>query len=391
MPLTVLEISKSRDGRLSDGKGLCLHKKGSTGKWIWRYSFEKKRREMGLGTWPTVSLADARLERNKWALVRSQGKDPITERKALKAAEAANLARRDPSLEELAREFFEIHKKTLRQGGASARWMSPLEVHVFPKIGRKPISQIRDEDIQTTVRPIWHSKHPTAEKAMQRLRLVFRHGKRRGYECDPFTVEVAEDLLGTVHHKVKPMPAVPWQEIPKLYSWFEGRGTSASCLQFMVLTLVRATGCRRARFDEFDGDVWTVPAERMKGQEGTVDDFRVPLSPEAIRIIERRRELGSEWVFPGHRGKPISLDALSKFMRENRIEGTPHGFRTSFRTWVQDNDTAPFDVAETILAHKVGGKTERAYARSDILERRRPVMLKWSQFVIGEDKPASAQ
>ncbi len=386
MPLTALGIKKAGDGRLGDGNGLSLYKKGDGGKWIWRYSFAGNRREMGLGTWPTVSLADARKERDRWALTLSQGKDPISERDAAKAAARDALTRQDPPLEQLAREFFETYKRSLRADGASARWMSPLEKHVFPKIGRKPVSTIHQTDVQNVLKPIWHSKHPTAEKAIQRLRLIFREGHLRGHDCDPLTIDKAQSLLGHVQHKTTSIEATPWQDIPQLYAWLEGKGTSASCLQFMILTLVRATGCRGARFEEFNGDVWTVPADRMKGREGRVDAFRVPLSAQALAIIDRRRELGSEWVFPGYLGTPVTLDALSKFMRDNKIVGKPHGFRTSFRTWVQDNDAAPFDVAETILAHKIGGKTERAYARSDLLERRRDTMMKWSRYVTGQSE-----
>lgn len=108
----------------------------------------------------------------------------------------------------------------------------------------------------------------------------------------------------------------------------------------MILTVVRAGGCRQARFEEFEGNLWTVPAERMKGREGQVESFRVPLSPAAAGIIERRAAISSEWVFPGHRGGPLTDAALSKYMRANDLPGTPHGFRTSFRTWVQDNNAA---------------------------------------------------
>lgn len=385
MALTVIGIKKAGDGRLSDGNGLSLEKKGDSGKWIWRYSIAGKRREMGLGAWPTVGLADARAERSKWALVLSQGKDPISERNKQKAAVQAEMERRDPPLEELAHEVFETYKLSLRKEGASARWMSPLKKHVFPKIGRKPISTITQRDVQDALKPIWHSMPTTAEKAIQRLGKIFHDGRLRGYECDRFTIDAAKSMLGHVAHRTQPIEATPWQYIPKLYAWLDGRGTSASCLQFMILTLVRAGGCRGARFEEFDGDIWTVPADRMKGRLGEVADFRVPLSPEALEIINRRRELGSEWVFPGYGGSPLTDASLSKYMRDNGLVGKPHGFRTSFRTWVQDNDAVPYEVAETILAHKIGGKTERSYARSDLLERRQAALAKWARFVTNHD------
>jgi len=142
---------------------------------------------------------------------------------------------------------------------------------------------------------------------------------------------------------------------------------------------------RGARFDEFDGDVWTVPAERMKGTEGQVSDFRVPLSEAAQEVLDRAKKWRrGDYLFAGPRGRPITSQAYAKVL--NKIDKTiaPHGFRTSLRTWCQDKDI-PWDVAETILAHIIGNKVERAYARSDLLDRRRPVMEAWSRYVTGQE------
>lgn len=384
MALTVVGIKKAANGRLGDGGGLELHKKGDSGKWIYRYSFAGKRREMGLGTWPTVSLSDARKERDRWALVLSQGKDPVAERKAQKAASIAEQSRRDPTLQELAEEIFDVYKSELRGGGTSGRWMSPLNLHVFPKIGRRPVSSINQEDIRAALAPIWKEKHPTAEKAIQRLRIIFTKGRFKGYDVDPFTIAAARESLGRVIHRAAPTPSIDWQNIPTLYRWLEGRGASAVCMQFLILTLVRVSGCRMARFEEFNEDLWIVPSERVKGREGRARDFRVPLPTEARRIVERQRELGGEWVFPGYRGRPLSDSSMSKLLRDNGIQCKPHGFRATFRTWVQDTEATTFDVAETILGHTIGGKTERAYARSDLLERRRSVMEEWAGHVTRE-------
>jgi integrase len=381
--LTAVAIRKAGPGRLGDGNGLELHKAEDGGKWVWRYSFGGKRRQMGLGTWPGVSLSEARSERDRWALVLARGRDPITERKAAIEAARAEIERDDPTLETLARDVLESRKATLRNEGRSARWLSPLERHVFPKIGRKPISEVQRHDIKATLSGIWRTKHPTAEKAIQRLRIVFRQGKLMGYDCDPFTVDAAQHMLGAVIHTPEPISATPWQDIPALFARLEHRGTTASCLRFMMLTLVRASGCRGARFDEIEGDVWTVPADRMKGQVGKVRDFRVPLSEAALEIVETRRALGGEYLFAGPRGRPVSDSAVSNYLKHMGEDGRPHGFRTSFRTWVQDTDACPWDVSETILAHVIGGRVERSYARSDMLDRRRPVMQAWADHVTG--------
>ena len=383
MGLTVIGIKRAADGRHGDGRGLELHKTCDSGKWIWRYSFAGKRREMGLGGWPAVGLADARKERDRWAQVLARGSDPITERKAEKAAALAEIERRDPTLESLARDVLAARAATLKGAGKAGRWLSPLERHVFPRIGRKPVSEIHQTHIKEALAPIWHTKHPTAEKAVHRLRIVFRQGKLMGFDCDPFTVDAAMHMLGHVDHQPEHIAATPWQEVPALFDWLTGRGTSAACLQLMLLTAVRGMAARGARFDEIDGDVWTVPKERMKGRVGKVSDFRVPLSGPALEVVARRREFGGDLLFPGPRGNPISDTSLSKFMSENGHVGRPHGFRTSFKTWVQDTDAASYEVSEAILAHVIDGKVQRAYARSDLLERRRPVMDAWADYVTG--------
>lgn len=384
--LTNITIKKAAPGRLGDGGGLEIHKTESGGKWIWRYSFSGKRRQMGLGSYPVVGLADARRERDKWALVLNQGVDPISARQAEAEEARRELEKHDPTLEELTLIVFEAIKGSLKGDGVNGRWLSPLEIHVFPKLGKKRISAIHQSDIRSAIAPIWRKKHPTAEKAIDRLRIAFRHGKLAGYDCDPFTVDAAKHLLGDYHHKTVSIKATPWEDIPALFERLEGRGTVANCLRFMILTLVRGTGCREARFEEIENGVWTVPADRMKGKVGLVSDFRVPLPEAALSIIEEQRAMGFDVVFPGHRGKSISDNSLALHLNKLNEPGRPHGFRTSFRTWVQDTEATSYDVAETILAHTLGGKVERSYARSDMLDRRRLVMEAWADFVTGAER-----
>nr|WP_130406916.1 site-specific integrase [Thalassococcus sp. S3] len=245
------------------------------------------------------------------------------------------------------------------------------------------MSQITAEDVRTILVEIWRSKHPTAEKAIQRLRMTFQRGMLRGFDCDPKTITIAEELLGPWHHRTTPTPETDWRDIPELYRWLEGKGVAATCLQFLMLTVVRTHGCRAARFDEIEGDIWTVTEERVKGRVKTVEPFRVPLAPAVLELAQRRRLLGGEFLFTGHRGNPISNSSMSKFLRDHGVEGRPHGFRTSFRTWAQDNQVGDPTVVEKIMDHSTGNKTVRAYARSDLLEPRRPIMEAWAEYVTG--------
>jgi len=385
MPLTVIALKNAGDGKHSDGNGLFIIKKGDAGKWVYRYSFAGRRREMGLGTWPTVGLGDARRARDKWAAVKSGGKDPISERERQIAEERAALDATDPTFAEAVDIVFEAKKAGLRGGGERGRWRSPLDSHVIPKLGKRRLSSITPQDVKAVISPIWRTKHPTAQKAVQRSRIVFREMKLMGFDCDPFTIDAAVRMLGEHRHVVQHIPATPWQDIPALWQRLDPSLASARCLRWLVLTLVRVDAGRGARVSEMQDDVWTVPADRIKGHEGYVSDFRVPLSAPAVEIVEQAHMLGREIIFPGHRGQPISDAALEKHLTEIGEPGRPHGFRSSFRTWVQDTDACAWEVAETALGHKIGGTVERSYARSDLLERRRLVMDAWAGFVTGAE------
>ncbi|ULB09144.1 integrase arm-type DNA-binding domain-containing protein [Cereibacter azotoformans] len=386
--LTAIAIRQAPPGRLHDGGGLMLEKGEASGKWIWRYSFAGKRRDMGLGSWPKVSLADARRARDGWAAVLLSGLDPISDRNRKREQERADMSRSDPTLEEVARATFEARKPGLRGGGERGRWFSPIERHVLPKLGKRRISTIHQTDIQQALAPIWRTKTATAEKAIGRLSMIFHHAKLGGLPADPFTVEAAKHLLGELRREVVPIPATPWPEVPALYAKLSERsGSSFECLRWMILTAVRSDAARGARFEEIEGDVWTVPPERVKGREGKVTAFRVPLSSEALRFLEELRAVATDgYLFPSQRrGKSLTAEAVEKAMRVLGQEGRPHGLRTSFRTWVQDHEAASFDVAETALGHIVGGRVERSYARSDLLEPRRVLMERWARFVTGSE------
>lgn len=381
--LTAVMVKNTPSGLLGDGGGLRLEKNGDTGKWIYRYSHLGKRREMGLGQWPTVSLSDARKLRDSWATELAAGRDPIAIREDQRAAEVAERDKNDPTFEELTRIVFEARKATLRGEGKRGRWLSPLERHLFPALGRKRVSALTRHDFANALRPIWRNMHPTAEKAYQRSRLIFREGKFMGFECDPFEVEAASRILGEVRHVTKPIPSTPWQELPGLYSSL-GNSIADECLRFMILTCVRADGCTGARFAEIKDGVWTVPKDRVKGIEGLVEDFRVPLSGEAQKVVERMAEISPTFLFSARLGRPITTNACEKRLNEMKEPGRPHGFRSSFRTWVQDTDACSWEVSETVLGHSIGNNVERSYARSDLLERRRIAMEAWASHVTGK-------
>lgn len=224
--------------------------------------------------------------------------------------------------------------------------------------------------------------HPTAEKAWQRTRIVLTELKLMGYPAEPIIADAAARILGEVIHQVKPTPSTPWQDMPDLFAKLGDRPVDLA-LKFLMLTVVRGDAGRGARMSEIEGDVWTVPADRIKGSEGKVRDFRVPLSAAAQAVVAEAARFGDDLLFKGYTNGPVTLAALEKRLTTLKEARRPHGFRTSFRTWVQDTDACGWDVAEVCLGHTIGGKTERSYARSDLLDRRRIALEAWAAHLTG--------
>ena len=207
-----------------------------------------------------------------------------------------------------------------------------------------------------------------------------------GYEVDPVIVDQAIRMSGAVQHVATPIAATPWQDVPALYERLPAT-SAGQCCRFLLLTLVRVHAGAGLRLGEVDLDagVWTVPSDRVKGSENGATNFRVPLSGAAMALIADQRNFFDDVLFPGPRGQPIKDFALKLCLDRLGETGRPHGFRTSFRTWVQDTDSCSWEVSETVLGHQIGGRVERSYARSDMLDRRRIVMEAWARFVTGRE------
>lgn len=377
-------ILKAPDGKLQDGRGLSIVKKGKTGKWVYRYSHLGKRREMGLGVWPSVTLAEARKQRDTWSTVLASDQDPIKVKAENKLNQKAEAQHGDPTFSELTDLVFEARKAALRGDGERGRWRSPIDLYIIPAFGKKRGSQVTQHDVVSALRSIWKVKPPTAKKAIQRTKIILRTAKRMGYPTNYEIVDSAHEILGAVHHEVQHMPSIQWQDIPAMYESLP-QTVGGDCNRWIILTAVRMESARGARVSEIDFETatWTVPADRIKGQKGKVFDFRVPLSKQLMNMALHNKAMGIDLMFPGLGGaKPISNAAVEKTLRVMDAGGTPHGFRASFRTWVQETEACGYEVAEMVLGHKVGGIVERSYARSDLLEQRRPIMQDWADYVM---------
>lgn len=376
---------KSADvGKHSDGGGLWLYKREDGGaQWVLRVHVHGRRREMGLGSYPAITLKMARLHAEQWRAVARQGRDPIKERAQAKR----DMARDIHLLNDIARDAFESRKAELKGDGKAGRWFSPLELHVLPKLGKVPVSEIDQRDIRDTLAPIWHAKAHTAKKAANRLGICLKHAAALGLDVDLQAVDKAKALLGQQRHETEHVPSMDWREVPEFYQSLNEGTVTELALRMLILTGLRSKGIRFLNLDQIDGDVWTVPAENMKGRKGATTDFRVPLSTEALAVIEQAKPFARDgFLFAGVRRGVISDATMAKYMDRRGLAARPHGFRTSLRVWLAEATNAPHDVAETCLAHVAGGKVERAYKRTDFLEQRRVLMERWGGFVANNEK-----
>jgi len=190
----------------------------------------------------------------------------------------------------------------------------------------------------------------------------------------------AKELLGKQRHITKHVPSMPYADVPKFYRWLCTQDTTtALALRFLILTATRTSEIRFARFDEIDGDIWIIAAERTK----TARKHRVPLSAECMRIVEHMRTLHKhDLLFPNAKGNALSDVAMASLMKRKGLETRPHGFRSSFRVWAEEQTDAPYEIKELALGHAVGSQTERAYQRSDGLARRKELMNSWTDTLL---------
>lgn len=381
--LTVKGISALGPGKYNDGAGLWLYKRENGAQWVLRFVAHGRRREMGLGGYPLVSLKEAREAASEHRKVVRQGMDPIKQRERERREAARNIH----LLKDIAADAFEARKAELKGDGKAGRWFSPLELHVLPKLGKVPVADLDQKDIRDTLAPLWHTKADTARKALNRLSIVMRHAAALGLHVDLQATEKAKALLGKTRHRPENIPAMPYAEVPGFYASINDGTVTHLALRLLILTGVRSGPLRHIHESQIDGDVWVIPGASMKGRRDATNDFRVPLSSEAMNVITRARaHARGGFLFPNVRRGVISDQTMSAHMARRGMEYRPHGFRSSLRDWIAETQNVPHEVAETVLGHTVGGAVERAYRRTDYLDQRRKVMETWGTWVAA--KPA---
>ena len=376
--MTARSASSLASGKYADGAGLWLFKRPDGGaQWILRVTIHGRRREMGLGPYPAVSLAEARRKADEARTLTRANLDPIKERERARR----EAARQMHLLKDVALDAFESRKAELKGDGIAGRWFSPLELHVLPKLGGVPVGEIDQRDIRDCLAPIWHAKAETARKAMNRLAICLKHAAALGLEVDLQATAKAQALLGRSRHEAKNIPAMRWQDVPAFYASLDDGSVTHLALRLLILTGVRSSPLRFLHESQIDGDVWTIPGEAMKGRKGTTSAFRVPLSSEALgNVNAARRHARDGYLFPSIRKGVISDATMARLMERRGLEARPHGFRSSLRDWLAEETDAPHEVAEACLGHKADGSVVRAYRRTDFLEQRRRIMEAWSIF-----------
>jgi integrase len=371
--------AKKAPGRYADGQGLYLVVDPSGAKrWIWRGVVHGKRSDLGLGSVHVVSLADARTEAQHCRRRAREGGDLLAERRRHK--------RVVPTFKAAALELHAEHSKTFRNAKHRAQWLASLEADVFPVIGARPVHTIGSSDVLKVLTPIWTVKPETARRLKQRIKVVFDWAKASGFcsgdnPTDGLTKVLPKHKGDKQHHAALPYQGVP-EFIQTLRTISDMRSSVRLAFELLIVTASRTNEVQLARWPEIDLEArtWTIPGARMKSGR----EHRVPLSPRAVEILEAARALsrGDGWIFPGAKAdKPLSNMAFLKAVpRLTTATITPHGFRSSFRDWSAERTSIPRAVCEAALAHVVKDKTEAAYHRTDLFERRRELMDLWSQY-----------
>ena len=352
-----LLVRPTRNGRISKS-------------WAQRLRINGKPVNIGLGSFPVVALVRARAKALENRRAVEQGKDP-----------------RSPGVPTFAEAFervLEIHREGWKDGAKTEQqWRARLRDYALPVLGNKRVDRITTADVMDILEPIWTSKPETARQVRQRIGAVCKWAIAQGYRADNPAGEQIAAAMPKSRSTVKHQPALPHGEVGAALATIRAAdaylGTKLA-FEFLVLTAARSGEVRGATWDEIDlpAATWTVPAARAKSARV----HRVPLSDAALAVLERARTLrhGSALVFPSLRGKPMTDVRVSKLLRQNQIAGVPHGFRSSFRDWCSDTGQTR-ELAESALAHVVANRTEAAYARSDLFDRRRVLMQAWADYL----------
>ena len=389
MRLTAIGIKHLDIGKHGDGDGLWLHVITADRRlWFFRYQRKRRARQMGLGAYPDVLLAEAREKAQAARKLLSQDIDPIDQREAVRQAAEAEIARAK-TFTDAAQEYIASKEAGWRNAKHAAQWRNTLATYAKKDIGAMACNAIETADILKVLKPIWTSKPETASRLRGRLEMILSYATAHGWREGPNPalwrghlqlMLPARDKIAPVEH----LAALDWREAAAFMAELRERdGMGARALEFLILTATRSGEVRSADWSEIklDEKVWTIPAERMKAAK----PHRVPLSDRALALLREMAALkdGSGLVFIGlKRGQPMSDMTLTAVLRRmGRGKLTAHGFRSTFRDWAAESTHYPYHVVEQALAHAIGDRVEGAYRRDDLYEKRAALMADWGAFL----------
>ena len=382
--LKAAQIKHLKPGWHADGGGLYLFVSGTGGgSWIYRYAGKNH----GLGSVNTHSLVEARELARECRQLRQRGIDPRAHREAERV--------KGITFDQAAAAYIAAHEPAWRNSKHREQWRNTLATYCSPVIGAVPVGDINIGLVLKILEPIWPVKPETAGRVRGRIEMILDWAAARGYRdqnlANPAQWKGRLDKLLPKRSKIRKVrhhPALPHAKLPAFMASLKTRaGVAVQAIQFLVLTAARSGEVRGATFAEFDLDakVWTVPGERMKADR----PHRVPLSEPALAIIAERKkeaealgvEIADAYVFPGMQwGKSLSDMTLTATLRRMDLEVVPHGFRATFKTWATEETNFPRETAEAALAHVLGDKTEAAYSRGDLFDKRRDLMNAWAEY-----------
>lgn len=387
--LSALEVKRLVEpGFYSVGGVAGLHlqvTKTGARSWILRILVGNKRRDVGLGGYPDVQLAQARDKARDVREKVAQGIDPVAERQSARSALLAQQMR-SITFKQAATEV--IKKKQLEAGNIkhAQQWQNTLETYAFPVLGRMAVADIELVHVKQALEPIWTTKTETASRVRQRIEAVLSwatvHGHREGdnvarWKGNLDTILPAPAKIAKVkHHRAL--------DIDDAHQFMvnlrQREGVAARCLEFVILTAARSGEARGATWSEIDlaNRLWIIPASRMKAGR----EHRVPLSDDAVKLLEAQpHRSAGDFVFPAPRGGQLSDAGMSALLKRMGVDATPHGFRSTFRDWAADRTSTPHHVCEMALAHTIKNEAEAAYRRGDLLAKRAKLMQDWAKFI----------
>jgi integrase len=374
--------------------------------WILRVKVGDERQLIGLGSYPLVSLAEAREKAKKLAVDAKQGINLNAKKRAERSALLSAVAK-NKTFKECAEAYIEAHSSDYSSDKHRKQWPSTLTAYAYPIIGNMIVAAITMRDVlsvlnqetkvtETEKGKLWYVKTETAKRLLGRIKTVLDYATvneyRSGTNPAQWTGYLSTQLPSPKKlQKVEHHPAVPYQMIGDFISKLRKNDSiSAKALEFLVLTAVRSGSVRQAEWSEIDYDnaLWTIPAEHTKAKQ----EHRVPLPPQAIKLLKSLPKIvGSSIVFPSPSGNALSDMALSQLMRGMRdkgdltVDAVPHGFRSTFRDWAAEQTAYPDEIRKAASGHTVGDAVKEAYQRTDLLDKRRNLMKEWTKFL---DQPS---